>query len=389
MIDALRRLGGTVLEDPANNILTVMGLGQQTRPQTAGFTELFIANSGTTIRFLTAALSAWGGTYVLCGVPRMHQRPIGDLTSALAEVLDGSITPESPGNCPPVRIDSKGWRSGQLQVRGNVSSQFLSGLMMAAPISGLEVELGVIGELVSVPYVEMTASVMRSFGAHVELNFQDPSASFVHISRRMYCASDYSIEPDASAASYFWAAAAITGGTVTVHGLSSDALQGDVKFCEMLERMGCHVDYHPHAVTVDGRSLQGIDCDMQAISDTVQTLAVVALFAKGPTRVRGVAHNRFKETDRIRDLAVELRKLGAEINEHEDGLTIHPLVDVGSPRNVSLATYHDHRMAMSFSLAGLVIPGIRIENPACTSKTYPEYFYDLEKLLGRPHFWRS
>jgi len=323
----------------------------------------------------------------------MHQRPIGDLVAAIGEVISGEIESESDQGCPPVRIASTGWNRNHLQVAGHVSSQYLSGLMMAAPIAAAEagqpLKIDVTGELVSLPYVEMTAEVMRCFAAHVELiEDGDQSSRSVAVGVSAYQGLTYDIEPDASAASYFWAAAAITGGKVTVEGLRKDALQGDVKFCDVLAKMGCRVETSSDGITVEGTpALTGIDIDMNTISDTVQTLAVVALFAEGPTRVRGVAHNRYKETDRIGDLACELRKLGAIVEEHEDGMTITPPLKSDSFTGAQLATYNDHRMAMSLALAGLRMEGIRIENPACTAKTYPEFFADLEKLIGRPHRW--
>ncbi len=346
-------------------------------------TEMFIANSGTTIRFLAAALSAFGGDYRLHGVDRMHQRPIADLIDAIGFVVDGNIETVSPGGCPPVAIASRGWRSGKLSVAGSVSSQYLSGLMMAAPITRQSSQISVTGELVSRPYVDMTADVMRSFGGDVSIH-DEAECVRVEIGNAGYRGVSYSIEPDASAASYFWAAAAITGGEITVQGLTRHAMQGDVAFVDVLEKMGCTIRHDDDAITVMGGHLHGIDVDMNVISDTVQTLSMVALFAEGPTRVRGVAHNRFKETDRIGDLACELRKLGARVDEHDDGMTIHPPQKVSS---ATLETYHDHRMAMSFSLAGLRVAGIRILDPACTAKTYPDYFADLERLIGHPHRW--
>jgi 3-phosphoshikimate 1-carboxyvinyltransferase len=397
MIGSLTKCGVAIEVHDGGRELRVDGSRRETRDDAVR--ELFIANSGTTIRFLTAALSAAGGTYRLHGVPRMHQRPIADLVDALRCVQRGTITAESAGGCPPVAIDSRGWSDTVIRVGGSVSSQYLSGLMMAAPIalsqrsepeeSSPTIEIEVIGELVSRPYVEMTAAVMRSFGATVTI--EEPSSSAGDVSTRVriggggYRGTDYAIEPDASAASYFWAAAAITGGRVTVEGLQPDALQGDVGFCRVLERMGCRFEADLSGMTISGRASRGIDVDMNAVSDTVQTLAVVALFAEGPTRVRGVAHNRFKETDRIGDLARELRKLGAGVEEHDDGLTIHP--PSGGLRPATLETYQDHRMAMSLSLAGLAGEGVTVLNPACTSKTYPEFFADLERLIGQPHRW--
>lgn len=383
MIEAVRALGVHVNVTDGGETLVVDTSSRRPPSPDGEATRLFIANSGTTVRFLTAALSALGGHYVLHGVPRMHQRPIGDLVDAIVPVVDGSIACQSEGGCPPVVLRCNGWLPGDVSVAGSVSSQYLSGLMMAAPIAGRETNIHVTGELVSRPYVDMTAQVMRSFGAGVDIHDGDDGI-VVKTSASKYVGLDYAIEPDASAASYFWAAAAVTGGEVTVDGLTHAAMQGDVGFVDVLHQMGCDVREEVDSITVVGGKLRGVDVDMNLISDTVQTLAIVALFADGPTRVRGVAHNRFKETDRIGDLAVELRKLGATVDEHDDGLTIHPPARV-TP--ATLATYHDHRMAMSFSIAGLVVPGVRILDPACTAKTYPDYFADLERLTGQSHRW--
>ena len=247
---------------------------------------------------------------------------------------------------------------------------------MAAPYARDGLELTVEGPLVSQPYVRMTLAVMEAFGLTL------PASDLQHFSippGQRYRAQVYDIEPDASAASYFWGAAAITGGRVTVRGLSRDALQGDVAFCECLRAMGCAVEYGPDYITVTGGRLRGLTTDMNAISDTVQTLAAVALFAEGPTAISGVAHNRLKETDRIADLARELRKLGATVVEQSDGLEITP----GPVRGARIETYRDHRMAMSLSLVGLRVPGVVITNPQCTEKTYPNFFADLESLQAQ------
>lgn len=395
MIDAIEKIGVSVKVSDGGRVIAVDGSTRQRPSGDGNPLELYIANSGTTVRFLTAALSAFGGKYRLHGVPRMHERPISDLVQAIDGVIDGEIATESPDGCPPVCVDSRGWDRSELQVAGSVSSQYLSGLMMAAPISQQDgrsdvINISVAGELVSKPYVEMTATVMRAFGADVNLHQQgkaDTQTTRVEIDSKGYQGVDYEIEPDASAASYFWAVAAITGGSITVEGLSADAIQGDVGFCSVLESMGCEVKYGADSIEVTGHPLRGVDVDMNAISDTVQTLAVVALFADGPTRVRGVAHNRFKETDRIGDLARELRKLGGTVEEHEDGLTIVPAT--AGLTGATLETYHDHRMAMSLSLAGLRMAGVRVLDPACTSKTYPEFFADMERLIGRAHRWSN
>jgi 3-phosphoshikimate 1-carboxyvinyltransferase len=400
MISALRQVGIAVewmaTDDPANK--TSLGSSNDARQPTVfrpvtttpalrvigcggripiGGVDLYVANSGTTIRFLTAALALGSGTYRLDGTARMRQRPIGDLLQAL-QGLGARVDSEAGTGCPPVIVRGGGLSGGQTTVAGAISSQFLSALLMAAPYAASDVELLVQGELVSRPYVDMTLAVMASFGVHVVVG---AAQQFSVAAGQRYCGGPYEIEPDASAASYFFAAAAITRGEVTVEGLSNRSLQGDIAFCACLERMGCDVKYHPNAITVIGRPLRGIDVDMNAISDTVQTLAAVALFAAGPTVVRGVAHIRHKETDRLAALATELRKLGAEVEERVDGLVITPK----KLQPAEIDTYEDHRMAMSMALVGLANPGVVIRDPECTAKTYPRFFRDLENLVqSRP-----
>ncbi len=235
-------------------------------------------------------------------------------------------------------------------------------------------EIEIVGPLVSRPYVEMTVALMRAFGADVTV---DDEWKHFCIAPTGYRGTDYQVEPDASAASYFWASAAIAGGRVQVEGLTRDSLQGDVAFCDVLAQMGCSVRERASGIEVaaDG-SLRGVDVDMNAISDTVQTLGAVALFAVGPTRIRNVAHIRHKETDRIAALATELRKLGATVEEYPDGLAIVP----GTLHGASIDTYDDHRMAMSLALVGLKVPGVVINDPQCTAKTYPNFWEDLEQL---------
>lgn len=342
----------------------------------AAAAELFVANSGTTMRFLTALVALGHGVYRLDGVPRMRERPIGDLVAALGQ-LGVRIQCEGAADCPPVVVHADGLPGGRAAIRGDVSSQFLSGLLLAAPYAARDVQLALDGPLVSVPYVAMTLKVMESFGA-VSSRAADYSVIAVSNAHR-YAGRSYAIEPDASAASYFFGAAAITGGRVTVEGLGAGSLQGDVALCECLRRMGAKVAYGDDSITVEGGPLRGVDVDMNAISDTVQTLAVVALYADGPTRIRNVAHIRHKETDRLAATATELRKLGARVTEHDDGLLIEP----ASVRGAAIDTYDDHRMAMSFALAGLRTANVVIRNPTCTGKTYPTFFEDLERALGR------
>lgn len=369
MVEALRQLGVPLDADFAAARIHLTGCGGEVPVRRA---DLQMANSGTSIRFLTAALAACSGTYRLDGVPRMRQRPIADLLAAL-NALGADARSELGNGCPPVLVSGTGLEGGSVQIRGNVSSQFLSGLLQAAPYARRDVEIRVAGALVSQPYVHMTLGVMRRFG--VEVAAGDLTRFHVPAPNR-YRGCEYVIEPDASAASYFWAAAAITGGRVAVEGLDRHSLQGDVAFCECLRRMGCEITYETGRTTVHGHTLRGIDVDMNAISDTVQTLAAVALFAEGPTTIRGVAHIRHKETDRIGDLARELRKLGAGVEERKDGLRIIP----GDLQAAEIDTYQDHRMAMSLALVGLRHPGVVIRDPACTAKTYPRFFQDLKAL---------
>ena len=372
MADALGQLGIEIERQDDGQTLVVTGCGGRI-PRQGG--DLFVANSGTTIRFLTALVTSGQGRFRLAGISRMHQRPIADLLDALRQ-LGADARSEHDNGCPPVIVDADGLPGGQANVAGDISSQYLSGLLMAAPLAERAVELHVNGPLVSQPYVEMTRRVMAAFGVDVDVTDEQ---SFAVPVNKGYQASNYAIEPDASAASYFWAAAAITGGRVVVTGISQDSIQGDVAFCHCLEQMGCRVEYGADSVAVTGAPLIGVDVDMNAISDTVQTLAAVALFAEGPTRIRGVAHNRHKETDRIGDLATELRKLGAQVDEHDDGMTIVP----GRIQAAEIDTYNDHRMAMSLSLVGLRVPGVVINDPDCVAKTYPGFFRDLAALAER------
>lgn len=368
MIDALRQLGVGIEPRLADAAIEVEGCGGAI-PASDG--HLYVANSGTTVRFLASLVSLARGTFRLDGTPRMRQRPIGDLVESLRQ-LGVDAQAESPGECPPVMIRAKGLRGGQATVRGGISSQFLSGLLLAAPYAQEPVTLTVEGELVSQPYVSMTLAIMEAFG--IETRRREMHE--FEVPRGRYRCRGYEIEPDASAASYFFAAAAMTGGEVTVEGLSAGSLQGDIGFVDVLKQMGCRIAYGVDRITVIGGKLQGVTVNMNAISDTVQTLAAVALFAEGPTTVSGVGHIRHKETDRIAALATELRKLGADVVELPDGLSITPR----PLRPAVIDTYQDHRMAMSLALVGLRQPGIIINDPGCTAKTYPNFWADLQRL---------
>ena len=372
MIDSLRVLGVTVEHDPSSAKIRVGGgFGRKMVAEA----NLFIANSGTSLRFLTAmvATARGGGVYRLDGTPRMRERPVADLLQALNGLGSDARSDVGTG-CPPVTVRATGLDGGYAFVKGDVSSQFLSGLLMALPYARELTTVEVQGTLVSRPYVSMTLDVMEAFGVRIG----NSKFRRFNVQPAQYQGRNYAIESDASAASYFFAAAAITGGTITVEGLGTRSIQGDMGFVDVLEHMGCKVDRGKDATTVTGPSaLRGVDVDMSAISDTVMTLAVVALFAEGLTRIRSVGHIRHKETDRIAALAIELRKLGATVDEQPDGLVIVP-PDRLSPARI--VTYDDHRMAMAFALAGLKAEGVTILDPGCVSKTYPRFWDDLAKL---------
>jgi 3-phosphoshikimate 1-carboxyvinyltransferase len=400
MVEALRALGFRVLTEWQDAAIFVSSrAGEPIIP--ARGADLFVANSGTTMRFLTALVSLGRGRFRLDGVPRMRERPIEDLLDALRQ-LRVSAYSEARNGCPPVIVEASGLSGGRVRIKGDVSSQFLSGLLLAAPFAHGPMTVTVEGPLVSWPYVSMTVQMLRQWGLqgsyHIEGDCADfdgmtallGAARFGHASRGVcfhipgeqltalppQALRTYHIEPDASAASYFFAAAAITAGRVTVPGLSGASLQGDVCFADELQRMGCRVERETASLTVHGGPLRGIDVDMNDISDTVMTLGAVALFAEGPTTIRNVAHIRHKETDRLAALAAELRRVGAEVEEFADGLRITPRPLHGA----EVETYNDHRMAMSLALVGLKVPGVVIKNPGCVAKTYPEFFSDLEKL---------
>jgi 3-phosphoshikimate 1-carboxyvinyltransferase len=371
MVDGLRQLGLTVEHDRAECRLRVAGCGGAVPACSA---NLWVGNSGTTVRFLAALVTLANGQFRLDGTPRMRQRPIEDLLVALRQ-LGADVRSELASACPPVLVHAAGLPGGKASVAGNISSQYLSALLLAAPYARKPVELALAGPLVSQPYVDMTLAVMRQFG----VDASETETGFAIAAPQRYRGCRYVIEPDASAASYFFAAAAITGGRITVPGLSQNSLQGDVAFCDCLAAMGCEVEYDAAQITVTGSKLRGIECNMNAISDTVQTLAAVALLAEGPTTIRGASHIRHKETDRLAALATELRKLGAKVDEYADGLRIVP----HSLHGCEIDTYDDHRMAMSLALVGLAVPGVVIRDPGCTAKTYPAFFEDLERLSAK------
>lgn len=371
MADALRALGLMVEADEDAATFGVQG-ANGTIP--ASCAELFVGNAGTVARFLTACLALGRGRYLLDGSERMRQRPLRPLLEALQRL--GVIARSRDGTgCPPVIVEGEGLAGGSTWLDGSASSQFVSALMIVGPCTRLGIELELRGEVASRPFLDLTASSMHAFGAEPRWISSDR----ISVPSTGYVGRDYTVEPDAISASYFFAAAAVTGGRVRVVGLGRDSAQGDLRFVDVLERMGCSVVWGEGFVELVGpRELRGIDVDMKAISDTALTLSAIAPFATEPVTIRGVAHTRYQESDRISAAVAELRRLGASVDEREDGLTVYPSRD-GLHGGV-VQTYDDHRVAMSFALVGLMAPGVEIANPGCVAKTFPDYFERLDLL---------
>ena len=372
MVEALETLGIQLEENRAENLITVSGTSGIIPVKEA---TLMLGNAGTAIRPLTAAMTLGHGRFVLDGVQRMRERPIIDLVNGLSQ-LGANLRCINGTDCPPVEVIADGLPGGITRLSGAISSQYLTAILLAAPYADKEVQIEITDKLVSVPYVEMTLRLMRSFGVSVNHeNFR-----LFHIPRQTYRSpGNIFVEGDASSASYFLAGAAITKGTVTVKGCGTDSLQGDARFAEVLEKMGAKVEWEPQQVKLTGNSLNGIDVDMNKMPDAAMTLAVAALFASGPTAIRNIYNWRVKETERLQAVSTELRKLGAEVEEGYDYLVIQPPEQI---RKAEIDTYDDHRMAMAFSLAACGESPITINNPGCVSKTFPNYFEVLNGLCA-------
>ncbi|KAL5571941.1 hypothetical protein UlMin_021538 [Ulmus minor] len=385
MLGALRTLGLNVEEDRAAKRVTVGGCGGQfpVGKEAKDEVQLFLGNAGTAMRPLTAAVTAAGGIsgYVLDGVPRMRERPIGDLVVGLKQ-LGADVDCFLGTNCPPVRVNGKGGLpGGKVKLSGSISSQYLTALLMAAPLALGDVEIEIIDKLISIPYVEMTLKLMERFGVSVE-HSGSWDRFLVRGGQKYKSPGKAYVEGDASSASYFLAGAAVTGGTVTVEGCGTSSLQGDVKFAEVLEKMGAKVSWTETSVTVTGpprnssrKHLKAVDVNMNKMPDVAMTLAVVALFADGPTAIRDVASWRVKETERMIAICTELRKLGATVEEGSDYCVITPPEKLNV---TAIDTYDDHRMAMAFSLAACGDVPVTIKDPGCTRKTFPDYFDVLQ-----------
>jgi 3-phosphoshikimate 1-carboxyvinyltransferase len=384
MLEALDTLHVPVERDAEDKTaVTVTGQGGPIHSPTEESTlELFLGNAGTAMRPLAAALCMGRGSFVLDGVPRMRERPIADLIDGLRQLgADASCVEET--GCPPVTIKADGLEGGVASISGKMSSQFLSSLLMAAPLCKDGVTIKIKDELISAPYVSLTIGLMKKFGVNVQIEGDmDGTPSFVIGKDEKYTSpKSILVEGDASSASYFLAGAAITGGTVTVRGCGSDSVQGDVAFANVMEQMGATVTWAPESITVTrdpNTKLKGVDVDCGKIPDAAMTLAVAALFAEGPTTIRNVYSWRLKETERMKAIVAECTKLGATVEEFEDYCIITPPEGNKIKDNVVIETYDDHRMAMTFSLAACGGVNVIIDDPGCTAKTFPTYF----EMLG-------
>ena len=369
MVEAVRSLGAEVVCTPETATMRIRGTAGTVETPEGAVVDARM--SGTTSRFLAPVLTLSGRPVTLDGHPQLRARPFGDLADSLRR-LGVRVEFPSGGDGLPMLIRGP-IRSDEAAVATDRSSQFLSGLMLAGPLVPGGLSFRIDRSAVSRPYVEMTAAVMRSFGAAVAVG---PEA--VHVVGNGYePVESYAVEPDASAASYFWAAAAITSGTVVVEGLGADSIQGDARFTALLADMGAGVDEDEAGTRVTGGPLQGVDVDLSDISDTAPTLGVVAAVAGTPTTVRGIGFVRGKESDRIAAVVSELRRCGVEARELADGFTVAP---PPAPVGARVRTYDDHRIAMAFSVLGLVVPGMQIENPGCVAKTFPGFYETLEAL---------
>jgi len=336
--------------------------------------ELYLGNAGTAMRPLCAALAASKGEFILTGEPRMKERPIGHLVDALTQ-LNANVEYLESKDYPPVKITGKNLSGDIVSIDGSISSQFLTAILMISPLLDTDTTINIDGELVSKPYIDITLDIMSRFGVTVQNNNYQ---SFTISGKQSYQALDkYMVEGDASSASYFLAAGAIKGGSVTVHGVGKLSVQGDKHFADVLEEMGAEIQWQDESITVTGKPLFAVDMDMNHIPDAAMTIATTALFAKGTTTIRNIYNWRVKETDRIHAMATELKKVGAEVIEGKDFISITPPVEI---KHAEIDTYNDHRVAMCFSLVALSDTPVTINDPKCTAKTFPDYFEKLAQV---------
>ena len=361
MIRALKAFGISVQEEKEAFIVSGRG-GKLSTPEE----DIFIGNAGTTMRFLTTFSALVPGKTRLDGDERMRQRPLADLLHCLTQMGVKAVSANGNG-CPPIDIEGGEVPGGEVQLAGDKSSQYLTSILLSAPYFKNDTCIHIQGDLTSKSYADITLDIMKTFGVHVD---NESYQRFKVKAGDRYKAQTYRVESDWSSASYFLAAGAVTGGEVTLTDINPHSVQGDARFTSVLEKMGCLVEKKSHSLHIKGNPLRGISINMNNMPDAVQTLAVTALFAEGETVIQGIGNLRIKETDRISALANELSRLGAEVETGEDFLIIRP----GDYKGAEIETYNDHRMAMSFAVAGLKIPGICIKNPKCVEKSFPDFF---------------
>ncbi|SHF32230.1 3-phosphoshikimate 1-carboxyvinyltransferase [Vibrio gazogenes] len=377
MLNALKSLGVSYRLSEDKTICEVDGLGHAFQSE-RDVLELFLGNAGTAMRPLAAALCLGTGTYTLTGEPRMKERPIGHLVDALRQA-GADIQYLENEHFPPLRIQGTGLKGGTVRIDGSISSQFLTAFLMSAPLADSETRIEIVGELVSKPYIDITLHIMATFGISVTNN--DYREFIIQGGQSYVSPGDFLVEGDASSASYFLAAAAIQGGSVKVTGIGKNSIQGDIHFADALEKMGAKIEWGDDYICAHRGTLKAVDMDFNHIPDAAMTIATTALFAEGTTTIRNVYNWRVKETDRLTAMATELRKVGAQVEEGEDYIVITPPVVL---QHAAIDTYDDHRMAMCFSLVALSETPVTINDPGCTSKTFPDYF-DRLKGLSRSH----
>ncbi|KAF7766488.1 3-phosphoshikimate 1-carboxyvinyltransferase [Pseudoalteromonas undina] len=371
MLGALAQLGVNVTLNDERTIATVEGVGGVFKTPTE---PLFLGNAGTAYRPLTAVLAAIAGEYELIGEPRMEERPIGHLVDAL-QALGGNVSYLKNKDYPPLKIVGGKIAGGEVEIDGSISSQFLTALLMAAPLFKGDTHIKIKGTLVSKPYIDITLDVMARFGVTVE--HDNYTTFFVKGAQQYQAVERIMVEGDASSASYFIAAAAIAGGEIEIKGVGAKSVQGDIGFAKVMEQVGAKIDWYDERLVVRKGELNGIDIDANAIPDAAMTLATVALFAKGPTAIRNIYNWRVKETDRLHAMATELKKVGAEVVEGHDFIEITPPKQFN---NVAVDTYDDHRIAMCFAMVAVGGKPITINDPACTYKTFPTFFNVLASV---------
>ncbi len=362
-MSALRQMG-VQMDDQGNDVI-INGTGGILKPSDE---PVYLGNSGTSMRLLTSVAAIGNGIYTLTGTDRMKERPLEDLLDGLRQI-DVHIAPlnEKDNRCPPVAVKGGKIKGGHVDLKCHVSSQYLSSLLLIAPYTEEGLDINIIEGPVSRPYIDMTIDIMEAFGGHVN---RDGYNSFSVPGGQIYRSGTYMVEPDCSQAGYFWAAAAVTGATVKVNSITKKSRQGDVRFAEVLESMGCRVFHDKNGIAVTGGQLSSVEVDMSDMPDIVPTLSVVAAFAKGTTIIKNVAHLKEKESDRLGAVANELSKMGINVTVTDSGL----IIEGGNPGAAKIDTYDDHRIAMSFAVSGLIVPGIIIKDETCVEKSFPNFW---------------